>query len=227
MAKAIDLGHIKGPVFIPNCATVRVIWQLSNGKQAHNILHGSYTAFSLTTQTAVNTLYTAIGSALTSSAHVGDISNTTQLLAIGVRDMAQVSPGVGHGEIISNLAAIVGTGGTNPLPPNVSFVVSLKTGLSLQANRGRVYLPGYDEAVNVGVGIISDTAKNNSVQFVSTVAAAMHAQGLELCIAHPARAAYDGDAGAHHPARDAGTVLVTSMSALNNVWDSTRLRSIR
>lgn len=228
MAKAVDEGHIPGPIFIPNCAAVRLIWSLPNGKQANNVLHGSYTSFAITTQAQVNTLYTAIAAGFTSSGLAAAVVTTAELVAVGVRNLAQSgTAGVGFGEFVSNLGATAGTATGDALPANVSFVVSLKTGLSLQANRGRVYLTGYAESANQPGGIASDAAKNASVAFMGTTQSAMTAQGLTLCIAHPARAAYTGSTGTPHPARGAGTVQVTSILALNNVWDSTRLRSQR
>lgn len=227
MAKATDDGHIKGPVFIPSCAAVRLIWTLPNGKQGHNILHGSYTTFALGTQANVNTLATAIFAGLGSSALNAQLATTTTLLAVGVRDMAQVSPGVGHGEIISNIAGVLGTAAGDALPNNVAFVVSLKTGLSLQANRGRVYIPGFAEAANGANGQANAAVGTAAVAFVTAIQSAMTAQGLTLCIAHPARKAYTGAAGAPHLDRPAGTVQVTSIASINNVWDSTRLRKIK
>lgn len=228
MTKAVDEGHIPGPVFIPNCAAIRLLWDLPNGKRATNVLHATHTGSPPSTQTAVNALYTAISTALTSSGLAAALANTTDLVGVGVRNMADNGSGQGFSEATSNLGATPGTGGTNALPPNVSFVVTLRTGLSRQANRGRVYLPGFvEETNNAPGGIITDTAKNAAVDFIGRVSAALTAASMTLCIAHPARKSYQGDTGTQHPARSAGTVTVTSILALNNIWDSTRLRSLR
>lgn len=228
MAKTNDPGHIPGPVFIPQVAAVRLIWTLPNGKTANNVLHGHYTTMTVVDQTTINNLYTAIATAFTSSGYAGQSATTFKLQAVGVRDLAQAGPGVGHGEIMSNLAATPGSGTGDALPANVSFVVSLKTGFSLQANRGRVYLTGYTETVNDPGGVANSAVAVDAVTFMNAVKTGMGSSGLVLTIAHPARAGYTSPTtGVVHGARPAGDVLVTSIVALNNVWDSTRLRSLR
>lgn len=228
MTKAVDDGHIPGPVFIPNCAAIRLFWDLPNGKRATNVLHAQHTGSPPQTQTAVNALYTAVAAALTASGLAAALANTTELVGVGVRKMDNNGFGEGFAEMGSNLGATPGTGGTNALPANVSFVVTLRTGLSRQANRGRVYLPGFIEETNMAPGgIASDEAKNAAVDFIGRISNAFTSASMTLCIAHPARKSYTGSTGTSHPARSAGTVPVTSILALNNVWDSTRLRSLR
>jgi len=228
VARTQDPGHIPGPVFIPGVAAIRLIWLLPNGKSASNILHGHYTSSPPNTQTAVNTLYTAVTTAFTASGLAAAVVGTAELTGVGVRDLAESSPGVGLGEIVSSLSAVTGSATGDALPANVSFVVSLKTGLSRQANRGRVYLPGFAESANQPGGVASDAAKNAAVDFIGRInSTALPASGMSLVIAHPARAGYTGSTGTNHPARSAGFVTVTSILALNNVWDSTRLRSLR
>jgi hypothetical protein len=110
----------------------------------------------------------------------------------------------------------------------VSFVVSLKTGLAGQANRGRVYLTGFTETNNQPGGIASDAVKNACVAFMGDVNSAFTAIAHPLCIAHPRRAGYtSATTGRVFPERAPGSVPVISIAALNNIWDSTRLRSLR
>lgn len=229
MPRYVDPGHIPGAVFIPNCAAVRLIWHLPNGKEASNVLHGSYTTAPARTQAFVNTLYTAISTAFTASALSNAVHDTARLEAVGVRDMAQTTPVGGWAELRSNLAPTAGTAAGDPMPANVSFVVSLKTDRRGQANRGRVYLTAFDENANDPFGNASDDVRNACVDFIGRVQTAMGTSGLTLAIAHPARAAYTSPTppNTEHPARTAGTVQVISITALNNVWDSTRLRSLR
>jgi hypothetical protein len=229
MARYTDPGHIPGAVFIPNCASVRLIWELANGKQASNVMHGSYTSPPPRTMTWINGLFNAIGTAFAASNHQGNVSDAVRLVAVGVRDMAQTSPPGGWTEIRSDAAAVSGGNGTDPLPPNVSFVVSLKTDRRGQANRGRVYLPGFAENMNTPGGVCDDAASDNAVDFIRRVQTGMSSNGLTLCIAQPARAAYTSPVPpfTEHDQRPARTVQVNSVVKLNNVWDSTRLRSLR
>jgi len=226
MTKAIDLGHIKGPVFIPNVAAIRLVWQLPSGKKAANVLHAQFATPPTVTQAFVNALFTSLTTGTGWSNHAGALHTTTLLTALGFRDMTQVSTGVGHAEVLSTVTAVPGTAAaSDPLPANVAFVVSLKTGLSLQANRGRVYLPGFAESANDTTGHASTTVVSNAVAWVTQIQTVLAAQSLNMCIAHPARKAYTGDAGAAHADRPAGFVVVQQVLALNSIWDSTRLRS--
>jgi hypothetical protein len=228
LARYTDPGHIPGPVFIPSVAAIRLVWQLPNGKFAHNILHGRYVTAPTVDQAWINSLFSAITAALSSSGHNSSLHTLTLLAQVGYRNLAQQSPGVGYGEWLSSGTAAAGTATGDALPANVAFVVSLKTGLSLQANRGRVYLPGFAESANSATGTAGTGVGDKAVAFVQAVSAALGAAGrlLTLCIAHPARKEYESTTGAIHPARPAGAVDVTSIVKLNDVWDSTRLRSL-
>jgi len=229
MPRYVDPGHIPGPVFIPNCASVRLIWTLANQKQASNVLHGRYTTAPPRTQTWINGLYAAITAAFATSGLDDDISAAVTLNAVGVRDMAQTTPPGGWAEIRSNVDGVPGNAADDPLPANVSYVVSLKTDGRGQGARGRVYLTGFTEAANDDPGVCDDDVSTRCVQFITGVGAAMQSNGLTLAIAHPARAAYDSPVPpfTHHNARGADTVLVNNITKLNNIWDSTRLRSLR
>ena len=229
MPRTVDPGHIPGPVFIPLCASVRLIWSLPNGKTASNILHGSYATPPPRTQTWINGLYTAITTAAATTTHRSSLSPLCGLQAVAVRDMAQTTPPGGWTEIRSNLGAVNGTGTGDPLPPSISYVVSLKTDRRGQESRGRVYLTGFTEAQNTPGGDCLNTTGDACVAFIGAVSAAMTANALTLCIAHPARQAYDSPTPpfTHHDVRAAGTVTVNSILKLNDHWDSTRLRQIR
>jgi len=227
MARTEDPGHIKGPVYIPNCLAVRLVWTLPNGKTANNILHARYSAPPTFTQAAVNTLFTAITNAFTSSGIRTHLDTETTLAHVGVRDMRKDdTTGFGFGEWLSDNAGVAGSaGGGAPLPAQTAFVVSLKTGLSRQANRGRVYIPGFNTAAQGTDGNASDQCAIDCVDFVVGVKDALTAASYQMCIAHPARQAYNNGAGVDYPARPAGTVLVVSAVALNKVFDTQRLRS--
>lgn len=229
MPRYVDPGHIPGAVFIPNCASVRIIWTLHNGKIASNVLHGSYTTAPPRTQAWINGLFTAVTTAFSASAHNASISTATTLSAVAVRDMAQTTPPGGWAEIRSNLPGVAGAEGGNPLPANVSYVVSLKSDRRGQAARGRVYLPGFTEDQNTIDGTADPDSGNAAVDFIGRIQGALSSNGLILAIAHPARQEYNSPVppNTHHDARAAGTVTVNSILKLNDNWDSTRLRALR
>lgn len=222
-----DPGHIAGPVYIPNVVAIRLFWQLPNSKQAFNVLHGHYTTTPSFSQSAVNALFTGVTTAYTASGLSDNQDVETQLVHLGIRDMRQGSDGFGFGEWVSDNSGVTGTGGPGggPLPHQISFVVSLKTGRSGQANRGRVYIPGFHNSADDGNGFASVDTANHSVDFVNRVNTFVTAQGFPLTIAHPARAEYTGSTGTHHPARPAGDVLVTGVTFLDRQWDTQRLRN--
>jgi len=222
-AFATDPGHIAGPVVIPNTAQVRLFWLLGNGKIATNVLHGSYTAGFTPTVTMANNLQTAINAALTSSGMTPLLHTTTSLTGVGIRDISAAHTT----EFVSTGAAGAGTGTGAALPPQTSFVVTLRTGTAGQGGRGRVYLPGYASIADTGNGVASGAVSTASQSFVGSVSSAMAGAGvlLTLCLARPARAAYTGKTGTAHAARPAGTLPITAIVAENNVWDTQRRRA--
>ena len=222
-----DPGHIPGAVFIPNCLQVRLIWRLHNQKEANNVLHFSYATAPPRTQTFANSIYTLVQTAWTGSGHVNSVAQLTSFQAVAVRDMAPTTPSGGYAEIRSNLAAMAGGTDVDPLPANVSFCVSLKTERRGQANRGRVYLCGFHEDTNDASGVPTDEAKNAAVDFIGRIDTAMQSLGYHLGVGQPARAAYDSPVPphTHHEARAPGVVDVISIAAVDQVWDSTRLRN--
>lgn len=229
-----DPGHIPGPVFIPSCAAVRLWWQLPNGKRAFNVLHGRYASPPIVTQAALNSFFTSIRALFTSSGLDDVLDVNTHLTNVGIRDMAQDTTGgsggvpAGFSEVVSSNAGIAGAAvGGQPMPPQVALVVTLHTGNSGQANRGRVYLPGFNSIANGAGGAITDGARDAAQAFISGLDTLMDGIGLNICIAHPARQAYPGrgDPPVQHPARTAHTVLVTGILTLNNVWDTQRMRA--
>jgi hypothetical protein len=226
-----DLGHIPGPVYIPQVAAVRIIWRLPNTKLATNVLHGKFTGTTLgATQAAVNALFTAITSAFTSSLIQNVMHHDLVLQQIGVRDLTfDTTTNSGFGEIKSTLAgASGGAGGSSTaLPSNVAFAVTLGSGHSHQANRGRVFLPGFDVTADQGDGFASPSVVSDAPLFIQDIQSAMASftPSLVMCIAHPARQAYTSPrTGISYPARAAGSIPVSNISARDNVWDTQRLR---
>jgi hypothetical protein len=221
-----DLGHIPGPVIIQNCAAVRLFWDLPNGKRAYNVLHASYVSGMPFTQTVVNNLFGGITAGFASSALAPFLEERTKLVAVGCRDLNVSGQGFGFTEVVSNTAGVQGSDSSgNSLPPQVALVVSLKSLYARQANRGRVYLGGFSAFAADADGRAKDTLKTAATAFIQSVASALDAQGLDLCIAHPARAAYTGRTGVQYPARNAGFVSVTAIGVQNNVFDTQRLRA--
>lgn len=223
-----DLGKLPGPIFIDNVVAVRLIWKLANNKQASNILHYSFSGTLALSQSSVDSTFPNILTALSGSGMRPFMTSKASLTAMGMRDLSHIpdSP-FGHGEWISSIPGLAGSDTTgDPLPAGTAFVVSLQTGKAGQANRGRVYLPGWSETGNDANGTPVTGVQDGAVAFIIAVHAALHTFTpiLTPCIAHPARAAYTGRAGAVHPARDAGFEPVGGTTKKDAIWDSQRLR---
>jgi hypothetical protein len=226
-----DLGHIPGPVYIPQVVAVRLIWQAPNLKFFSNVLHGKFTGTTLgATQSAVNNLFSAILTAFTSSALSTMLHQQTKLSQLGVRDLTfDTTTNSGFGEVKSNIPGLAGAGpgADAALPANVAFAVTLGTGHSHQANRGRVYLGGFTASADQGTGIAVNALVLDAPAFIVAVQTAMAAYTppLVLCIAHPARQAYTSPrTGIAYPARQAGSVPVSNITARDAIWDTQRLR---
>lgn len=221
-----DPGHIPGPVCIDGVAAVRLFWELPNGKTAYNVLHGSYVADPNFDETKVNNLFTGIKTGLTNSGLLAALDTETRLAKIGCRDMQCLPDGVGFGELQSTAAGLAGTAaGGSPLPFQISFVVSLKSVYSRQANRGRMYIPGFNTGAQDTAGKCQEAVADNAVEFVQGIKSAFAAAGLSMCIAHPARQAYEGRTGVNYPARPSGHVTVENIVWRDLTWDTQRLRS--
>lgn len=221
-----DPGRIPGKVFIDNCVTIRLFWELANKKIAFNVLHASYVSEPPLTEAYVEALQTTIEGALNTSTWPTSLDVETRLKAVGIRDMRDTGDGTGLAEWVSSGGGVPGTGiAGGPLPFQLAFVVSLKTGFAGQANRGRVYLPGLHSSCMTSDGLIDDGDKNSAVNFIKGIRDSIDNQGLTLCIAHPARQAYTGRDDTPHPARASGTVPVTNIVALDNTFDTQRLRA--
>lgn len=223
-----DQGHIPGPVYIPNCIAVRLHWRLPNQKTAFNVLHARYASVPTFTQASLNSLFSAITASFVSTGLTGNLDTQTRLVAVGLRDMRQDSvSGSGFSEVTSNNAGVDGSGAgpAGPLPHQTAFVVTLRTGFSGQANRGRVYIPGFHASADDGTGRATEAAALNCVEFITGVQAALNAQSFTLAIGKPARQEYTGATGVVHPARPASTATVQTITYRDLVWDTQRLRS--
>jgi len=78
------------------------------------------------------------------------------------------------------------------------------------------------------VGNIISPATMTAIQtWANTIVAALAGQGYTLVIGHVARQAYTGSTGTAHPARAAGTVVITSVTVRDNHWDSQRRRGLK
>jgi hypothetical protein len=223
MAK--DPGRSPGAFTVPNCVQMRLNWTLPNGKIVHNVLHGRVAGGFAATTVAAQAIYAAIIASGSWTAWRPYVNAASSFQGVDLRDMRTLNQAI----FASTGGSTAGTGAAVSLPAAAAICITLRTALSGQANRGRVYLPGIDSAADVSAtGAILAAANTAAVNFVTAVQTAMTSGGLTMCIQNPPRIAYTGaKTGTLHPAREAGTVDVVGISARSTTFRSQRRRALR
>ena len=199
-----DPGHLGGPVIIPNCIKLMLVWTLPNGKLVRNVLGAS------------------VGGSFAATPAVAE---SARLAIVGVELLDVRTPN--QPVVSSTGAATPGTSASAGLPGEVAAVLTLRTALTGTSNRGRVYVPNF--ATNaLGAGDVIAAAAVTAIQgWVANIQGAVANVSGTWVILHPARAAYIGATGTTHPALPAGSVTVTSAIVRDNHWDSQRRRGLK
>jgi hypothetical protein len=219
----LDPGAIGGPKICPFVAEIGILWNLASGKQGHNVLHGRYTGAFAGTVAQANSICTALTTGAPYTALATHLANTTAIAGVTIRDINSPNQAL----ISSTVFGTAGTGAGNALPNEVALCITAHTALAGRANRGRIYIPGWNTAsvdvTNVALPAVVTDLQN----WANTIQNALNAQGYQMCIAQPARAAYTGSTGTPHPARPAGSTPVSSLFVRDNHWDSQRRRGLK
>lgn len=217
-----DPGRIAGPVQIPNCIEVDLVWNLASGKQVKNVLHGQVAAGFNATAAVAQAIYAAIIASGQWTAWAAFLHTTASLAGVNLRDLRTLNMPV----VTSTGAATAGTGAGTALPPGVSSTVTLRTASAGRGFRGRVYLPGLDSSgITAATGAMTAGAQTAAVNFITEVQTALTASAITLSIAQPQRQAYTGRKGRAIPARAANVVNVTSITSRLLALTSQRRRS--
>jgi hypothetical protein len=219
--KRKDAGHIGGPIVIPNCVQVRIIFTLSSGKQVFNVMHGQVLSAFAPTAAIANALMSSISSNLTSSGLAALMPTTTSITAIDLRDLRTANQAL----VASNVAAAPGTSVSPSMPPQNSLVLTLRTALAGRANRGRVYWPGWATNADAGNGSATSAASTALFTLFSNWNSTWAAQGLTMCIGQPHRQHYLGVTGTDHPDRPATTTPLSTFVVRDLIWDTQRRRA--
>lgn len=221
----LDPGAIPGPVVIPNCARVRLNWNLTGGTVAHNVLYAQYDGdpgLSPAVAEAIRSSITAPGNWTTLAGFIAPTASLAGVTVLDVRDATST-------EFNSTGSAVPGTSTGTALPDEVAAVVTLRTGNRGPAGRGRMYLPGF--ATNAGGtgGVIAAACVTAITAWASTQLANAIATNVgTLSLGLRARAAYTSPiTGRVFPARPAAAVPVTSIVCRDNHWDSQRRRGLK
>ena len=198
---------------VANAGQMRLIWALSGQLYALNVMGVVNTGSVAITQALTNTIGTAVKAAFTSSGQAASTHTTVTLANIGLRDIRTANTA----EFLDSGGAVAGTSAGDILPLQVANCVTLRTAQAGRSFRGRVYLPGYSEAFNAVLGVISGAA--TGVAFVTAIKAALVASSLDLgVLSRPAP---------QLPVPRVGFItVVTSIVSRDSVWDTQRRRAI-
>lgn len=216
---------------VSGAAVVTVRWS-HLGVPMFNVMGALVAGATSITQGLANTLDAAIKAAYgtTLSTHQG---GSTALVSVGLRDIRTAN----QAEFIGTGAFAAGTGPGDILPRQNAVCVTLRTALSGQRFRGRVYLGGFTETDNDSTGSIGATLSTASVNFVTAISTSLSTNGLTLgVLSRPAERQTivtttfhgDGTSSVDTVTREArgGTITpVTSIAVRNAVWDSQRRRA--
>jgi hypothetical protein len=219
----LDPGAIGGPVHVPSCAQITLVWNQEDGKLAHNVLYGRYVGAFAGSVAQANAIKVGLSTGAAWTALATVLATTTELAAVHLRNVDVPSEPI----IESTDPATPGTGVLSALPNEMAIVVTLRTAFSGRQFRGRMYLPGFTvDSLAVGniIGPGTITAING---WASTITSVLSASGYTWVIGQKARQAYTGSTGTAHPARDAGSVDITSASVRDNHWDTMRRRGLK
>jgi hypothetical protein len=218
-----DPGAIAGPKIAPNCVQVTLIWSLTDGKEGRNVLTARYAPPFLGTVTMANALLAAFGASLTSRGVDVFQPITGALSAVHLRDI-----NIAFQPIIESTGpAHAGTSISTALPDETAIVLTLRTGQTGPANRGRMYVPSWASNAVAAGGVIAEAVLEALNPWAVDITAALAAEGLQWAIAQPARQAYTGSTGREHPARAAASALVTQAITRDNHWDTQRRRGLK
>lgn len=218
-----DGGDIPGFKRVPQCAQVRLVWQLGDAKLAFNVLHGRYSGGFVGSPAQANSIATALSTGAAWTALAGFLAPTASFIGIQLRNVDVADQPL----ITSTNIAVPGTSAGTEIPNEVALVITKRTAKVGKANRGRIYVPGW--ATNA-LGTTNQAAAGavTALQnWANTITSALSGQGYTFVIGQPARKAYTGITGTAHPARDATSEPVTSVIVRDNHWDSQRKRGLK
>lgn len=219
-----DPGAIGGPVIVPQCAQIGIVWAMDDAKEGHNVLYGRYSGAFNGSVAQANAILSTLIAGATWTALATFMPTATGLVRVSIRDVNTANQAI----IASTGTGALGTSASAALPAEVAAVVTLRTALTGKSNRGRMYVPNWATNALATGNVIAPAAVTALQNWANAqIQAALSSQGYTLVIGQKARAAYTGTTGTPHPARPAGSVAVTSLTVRDNHWDSQRRRGLK
>jgi hypothetical protein len=218
-----DAGAIGGPVVIPGCVQIAILWSLPDGKIGTNILTGHAGGVPAPTVAQAQGIFAALSSGAQFTAMNAFLTGAGGLSAVHLRSIDSANQPI----VSSTGAGVSGTGPGLALPNEVALVVTLRTALTGRANRGRMYIPNWTLDALAPGNVVLPAAVTATTNWANTIFGALTAQGYTWVVGQRARAAYIGSTGTAHPARAATFQPVSSALARDGHWDSQRRRGLK
>jgi hypothetical protein len=221
----VDPGHIAGPVVIPNACRVRLNWNLTDGKVAHNVLYAAWTGTPALSQTVAQAIFAAISTGANWSALAVFLAPTTFLAGVTLQDV-RTATGI---EINSTGGAVAGGSASPAMPDEIAVAVTLKTANRGPSGRGRFFVPGFATNTIAAGNVIAAAAVTALTTWANTTLNGAIVGNLgQMVLALPARNGYTSLAtGRIFPPRAAGSVPLTQLLCRDNHFDSQRRRGLR
>lgn len=220
-----DPGHDRGKQVIPNGVQFQIVWQLTDGKQARNILGMNVAPGFAPTTALAEQARAALVNGSNWSGMAAFMATGTLLTAVQLRDMRAIDLPL----VPSTGSSTPGTSASIALPSEVAACITLRTQFVGAGNRGRVYLPGFATNALGANDVIAAGAMSAINLFCTNISNAITAIGGTWSLLLPHRLAYVSDTipPTNHAERPARTERVTSASMRDNHWDSQRRRGLK
>lgn len=165
----------KGPIQVPNCAEVKVIWVTAQGT-FENVYHTQLSAAGPLAQTVAEAVFSALKANAATTAFLTKVHTTWSLAAVHVKDLRAINMPT----IISTGASVLGTSAGLFMPTDVALVVTLRTQYSGRGWVGRTYLGGITQDNLLDSRHWLNTGAFNSIManYVNAISSATVSAGL-------------------------------------------------
>jgi hypothetical protein len=208
-----------GPIVIPSCAEVVLIWDLS-GQRCTNVLHGNWTLVGPVNPSLPETLFAGFKIQFTSSGWNAQCTDQLTFTGVGFRDIRYAY----QPQYLSTGAAAAGVDATGPLQASASVVVTLLTSQAGAQWRGRVFLPGIGQIAMQDSRHHTQTAGSAATAFIDGIMSVMQTNTVPLVVAQRELLAGEDSHGNDLPARPASIAGVTGTKIASNRLDTQRSR---
>lgn len=219
-----DPGHDKSKLVVPNGVQVQLVWQLTDGKVARNILGADVAPGFAPTAAIAESVRAAITTGAAWTAMAAFIGTGVSLTAVQLRDIRQPDQPL----VPSTGAGVPGTSVSTALPSETAIVVTLRTAKVGPGNRGRVYLPGWASNAAATGDVIAPAVITAITNWLGVLSSSINTNVGTWSITQPHRLAYTSPTtGTQHAERPAAMAHITSATVKDNHWDSQRRRGLK